>query len=74
MDTNRLLNIITVMIEQATREQITDMKEEIFKSRYKMSEMEIKLSVAYEELARTKEDLNKLINYRANEPKHMAIG
>lgn len=61
MDTNRLIKIIELMIEQTTNEQITEMKAEIFKSRYKVSQMEIKLSIAYEELARTKEDLNLLL-------------
>lgn len=74
MDNSKLLNIIKVMIDQVTNDQITELKQEIFNSKYKIIEMEIKLGVAYEELAKTKEHLNEINTYSTESTEGVIAG
>lgn len=62
METKRLIELMKSFLDQALKEEIHSLKKEIIISNSRVDLLENKLGVAYEELARTKEEVMRIVS------------
>lgn len=63
MDDTKLLELINQMLDKTLKAEINNLNKNIIKSNSRINELEIKLGIIYDELARTKEDVTKIVSY-----------
>lgn len=64
MNDKELLELIKQVIDQTVKEEIYNFKKDINKNNSRIDELETKLGIIYDELARTKEDVTKIVSYK----------
>lgn len=62
MESKRLIDLMKSFLDQALKEEIHDLKKEIIISNSRVDVLETKLGIAYEELARTKEEVMRIVS------------
>lgn len=63
MDNTTLMELMKNIFDQTLKEEIHNLKKEIIISNSRVDLLETKLSIAYDELARTKEDVTRIVSY-----------
>ena len=63
MNNTKLMETIKQMLGQITKEELQDLKKEITESNSRIDKLETKLRVAYDELARNKEDVTRIASH-----------
>ena len=63
MNNTKLMETIKQMLGQITKEELGDLKKEITESHLRIDKLETKLRVAYDELARNKEDFTRIASH-----------
>lgn len=63
MDNTTLMEIVKQVFDKELREELHNLKKEIIISNSRVDLLETKLIIAYDELARTKEDVTRIVSY-----------